>query len=141
MFGCDRFSSVCNEYPWQWSPADVGDYVTVLHARAHEHGWAELCHRVFGEYPAQVCFEHNLPVHVSENEADPRRRAFSRDEIQLLFDCFDNRVDELYAANKKAWLTTLRSRGCLWARLRFEACRTGRARPTHRPCFYSVSPE
>ena len=72
------------------------------------YGWAELCHKPFGEYPAQVCFEYNLPVHVSENEADPKRRAFSRDEVQRLFDYFDNRVDEPYAANKKAWLTTLR---------------------------------
>ncbi len=55
-----------------------------------------------------MCFEYNLPVHVSDNEADPRRRAFSRDEVQRLFDYFDTRVDELYAANKKAWLTTLR---------------------------------
>ena len=104
---------MCNEYPWLWTPADVSDYVTLLHARAHDrrgkpaakstvrgylmvirsfcrflcepgYRWAELCHKVFGEYPAQVCFEHNLPVHVSENEADPKRRAFSRDEIQLL---------------------------------------------------------
>ena len=30
------FQAVCNEYPWRWSPADVGDYVTVLHARMHE---------------------------------------------------------------------------------------------------------
>jgi hypothetical protein len=30
------FQTVCNDYPWRWSPADVGDYVTVLHARAHE---------------------------------------------------------------------------------------------------------
>ena len=131
------FQTVCNDYPWHWSPADVGDYVTVLHARAHErrgtpaakstvrgylmvirsfcsflceprYGWAELCHTLFGEYPAQVCFEYNLPVHVSENEAEPKRRAFSRDEAQRLFDYFDNRVDDLYAANKKAWLTTLR---------------------------------
>jgi hypothetical protein len=72
------------------------------------YGWAGLCHKLFGEYPAQVCFEYNLPVHVSENEAEPKRRAFSRDEVQRLFDYFDNRVDELYAANKKAWLTTLR---------------------------------
>ena len=52
--------------------------------------------------------EYNLPVHVSENEAEPQRRAFSRDEVQRLFDYFDNRVDDLYATNKKAWLTTLR---------------------------------
>jgi integrase/recombinase XerD len=131
------FQTVCTDYPWRWSPADVGDYVTVLHARAHErratqaakstvrgylmvirsfcsflceprYGWAELCHRLFGEYPAQVCFEYNLPVHVSDNEAEHKRRAFSRDEVQRLFDYFDNRVDDLYAANKKAWLTTLR---------------------------------
>lgn len=73
--------------------------------REPRYGWAELCHKLFGEYPAQVCFECKLPVHVSENEA---RRAFSRDEVQRLFDYFDNRVDERHAANKKAWLTGLR---------------------------------
>jgi integrase/recombinase XerD len=91
------FQAVCNEYPWGWSPADVGDYVTVLHARAHErrgtsaakstvrgylmvirsfcsllceprYGWTELCNKLFGEYPAQVYIEYNLAVHVTENE-------------------------------------------------------------------------
>jgi integrase/recombinase XerD len=47
-------------------------------------------------------------IHVTENEAEPQRRAFSRDEVQKLFDYFDNRVDDLYATNKRAWLTTLR---------------------------------
>ena len=27
------FQAVCNEYPWLWSPADVGDYVTVAVVR------------------------------------------------------------------------------------------------------------
>ena len=109
------FQMLCNEYPWRWSPVDVGDYVTVLHARVHEHhnrpaakstvrgylmvirsfcsflcapryGWAELCHKVFGEYPSQVCFEYNLPVHVSDDEDRSSATSLLRDEIQLLFD-------------------------------------------------------
>lgn len=131
------FQMVCGEYPWRWSPFDVGDYVTVVHGRAFDrrgqmaakstvrgylvvirgfcsflcdsrYGWPELCNKVFGEYPSQVCFEHNLPVHVSASEAEPQRRAFSREELQRLFDFLDSRVDELYRAKNKAWLTTLR---------------------------------
>lgn len=70
--------------------------------------WPDLCERIFGEYPSQVCFAYNLPVHVSDNEAEPRRRALSRNEIQTLFDYFDDEVERLYAKNNKAWLTTLR---------------------------------
>lgn len=127
------FQDVAGDYPWRWMPQDVDDYVTTLHARnggtaakstvraylmvirgfcsflcEPAYRWPDLCAEVFGEYPSQICFAYNLPVHVSDNEAEPQRRAFSRSEVQTLFDFFDDEVERLYAQNSKAWLTTLR---------------------------------
>lgn len=127
------FQAVTGDYPWRWMPQDVDEYVTTLTARnggtvakstvrayllvvrgfcsflcEPAYRWPDLCERIFGEYPSQICFAYNLPVHVSDNEAEPRRRAFSRNEIQTLFDYFDDEVERLYGKNNKAWLTTLR---------------------------------
>lgn len=127
------FHEICNDYPWHWMPHDVDDYVTALHARNGGnvakstvraylmvirgfcsflcdpgYRWPELCERAFGEYPSQICTAYNLPVHVSDNEAEPQRRAYSRNEIQRLFDFLDEEVERLYARKSKAWITTLR---------------------------------
>ncbi len=56
------------------------------------YGWAAEWSARFGAYPIQVCHEWNTAVHVQEAEADPRKRAFTRDELQAFFDHADDQV-------------------------------------------------
>lgn len=44
------------------------------------YGWAEECERRFGTHPIQVINEANAAAHVADNEAVPRKRAFTREE-------------------------------------------------------------
>lgn len=65
----------------------MGDYVTVLHARAHERRGTPAAKSTVRGYLMVI-------------------RSFCSFLCEPRY--FDNRVDGLYAANKKAWLTTLR---------------------------------
>ena len=56
------------------------------------YGWADECQDRFGTHPVQVVHEWNAAVHVHENEAEPRKRAFTLDELQALFDHADAQV-------------------------------------------------
>ena len=55
----------------------------------------------------QVCHEWNTAVHVQER-GDPRKRAFTRDELQALFDYADDQVTVIRAAGRKGWLAAFR---------------------------------
>ena len=57
------------------------------------YGWAGQCQARFGTHPVQVVHEWNTAVHVQQNEADPRKRAFTLDELQALFDHADEQVE------------------------------------------------
>src|SRR5579863_10010567 len=56
------------------------------------YGWAGQCQARFGTHPVQVVHEWNTAAHVQQNEADPRKRAFTLDELQALFDHSDTQV-------------------------------------------------
>ena len=56
------------------------------------YGWAGECQARFGTHPVQVCHEWNTAVHVQEAEGDPRKRAFTVDELQAFFDHADEQV-------------------------------------------------
>ena len=56
----------------------------------------------------QVCHEWNTAVHVQDAESDPRKRAFTRDELQALFDYADDQVGVIRAAGRKGWLAAFR---------------------------------
>ena len=45
-----------------------------------------------GAHPVQVVHEWNTAVHVQDNEADPGKRAFTREELQAFFDHADEQV-------------------------------------------------
>lgn len=119
-----RFADYVNEYPWKWSPAMVdeffGDLRSVRHARqttvrgyqtalrlfcdyvgSSEYGWCELCVELFGTHPVQVCHDWNSARHAQECESDPRKRAFSRADLQRFFDHADDEVDRLAASGRK----------------------------------------
>jgi len=72
------------------------------------YGWADQCLARFGTHPVQVVHEWNTAVHVQENEADPRKRAFTLDELQALFDHADAQVGKVRGGGRKGWLPAFR---------------------------------
>jgi integrase/recombinase XerC len=67
-----------------------------------------VCLAQFGTHPVQVCHEWNTAVHVQDAEAGPRKRAFTRDDLQALFDYADNQVTAIRTAGRKGWLAAFR---------------------------------
>jgi integrase/recombinase XerD len=126
-----RFQESTNEYPWQWTPAHVdeffGDLRSVKHAAqstirsyqaalrafcayaaSPEYGWDRVCEQNFGTHPAQVCFDWNTAVHAQANESAPKRRPFTRQELQAFFDRADDEVDRIAGLGRKGWLPAYR---------------------------------
>lgn len=118
-------------YPWSWSAQLVDEWFTDLRAvrglrgstlRGYQqalrlfcayvtdpvYDWPAECERRFGTYPVEVCHEWNTAVHVQEAEGDPSRRAFTRDELQTLFDYADDQVARIRAQGRKGWLPAFR---------------------------------
>ena len=50
------------------------------------YGWGEFCERTFGDIPSQICFEWNTPRHTTDDAAPAQRRAFTKAEMQRIFD-------------------------------------------------------
>ena len=120
------------EFPWTWRPSDIEDFLaerrsgekpislSTLRADSNavamfcsylthpSYGWGDFCERTFGDVPSQICFEWNSPRHTTDDAVPPGRRAFTRDELQRLFDHIDDLVDLEYAAGSKRWLPALR---------------------------------
>jgi integrase/recombinase XerC len=57
-----------------------------------------------GTHPVQVVHEWNTAVHASENEADPRKRAFT---VEELFEYADGLVARVRGQGRKGWLPGL----------------------------------
>ncbi|YCK38255.1 tyrosine-type recombinase/integrase [Actinomadura sp. ATCC 39365] len=125
------FSRHADAFPWQWMPQMVDEWLGDLRAIRHlrqstlrnyaeavrsfcafltdpAHGWAAECERRFGSHPIQVCHEWNTAVHLQDNEADPAKRAFTRDELQAFFDYADDQVHRVSGAGRKGWLPAFR---------------------------------
>jgi integrase/recombinase XerD len=128
-----RFQRFTNEYPWAWRADDVDEFMSELRAgrprgislstlRSYSnsismfcsylcdarYGWVELCESTFGDVPSQVCFEWNMPRHTAEDAVNPARRAFTKAELQKVFDDLDDVVDAEHARGSKRWLPALR---------------------------------
>jgi site-specific recombinase XerD len=126
-----RFFEYTNEYPWCWTPAHVDEFFGDLRSERRakqsairnyqdalrafcsyvstpEYGWDRLCEKLFGTHPAQVCFEWNTARHVQDAESDPGKRAFTRRELQDLFDRADDEVTRIAASDRKGWLPAFR---------------------------------
>lgn len=125
-----RFVGFTNDYPWQWTPADVEEWSSDLVGRGLAHstvrsyqnavslflgyvtaqcyGWDEVCQRQFGTHPVQVFHEWNTAVHRSETEARPGNRPLSRDELQVFFDHCDAEVERTAKSGRKGWLAAYR---------------------------------
>jgi hypothetical protein len=60
------------------------------------YDWPAECEQRFGTHPVQVVHEWNSAVHVAEAESDAGKRAFTRDELQALFDHADEQVARIH---------------------------------------------
>ena len=127
-----RFQEFTGEFPWQWRPVDIEEFLaerrsagrsislTTLRADSNAvgmfcaylihpaYGWPEFCERTFGDMPGQICFEWNTPRHTTDDAMPVGRRAFTKAELQRLFDYLDDLVDGEYAAGSKRWLPAQR---------------------------------
>jgi len=126
-----RFQESTNEYPWRWTPAHVDEFFGDLRSMKHaaqstirsyqaalrafcayaaspEYGWDRVCEQYFGTHPAQVCFDWNTAVHAQATESAPKRRPFTRQELQAFFDRADDEVDRIAGLGRKGWLPAYR---------------------------------
>jgi integrase len=125
-----RFLAFTNEHPWNWSPANVDEFFGDLRSasgvkqtlRNYQnalslfcdyvsdpgYGWTRVCLELFGTHPTQVCFEWNTATHIQEAEAGPGKRAFTKVELQSLFDRADDETIRIARHNRKGWLPAFR---------------------------------
>jgi integrase/recombinase XerD len=127
-----RFQEFTSDFPWQWRPADIEEFLadrrsgdrkislTTLRADSNAvamfcaylthpaYGWPAFCEHAFGDTPAQICFEWNTPRHKTDDAVPAGRRAYTKVELQRLFDYLDDLVDREYAAGSKRWLPAQR---------------------------------
>jgi site-specific recombinase XerD len=73
-----------------------------------DYGWDRMCESLFGSHPSQVVFEWNAAVHAQVGESDPRKRAFTKQELQAFFDRADDEVDRIRALGRKGALPAWR---------------------------------
>ena len=127
-----RFQEFCGEFPWQWRPVDIEDFLstrrsgdrpislTTLRSDSNAvamfcaylthpgYGWTEFCEKTFGDIPSQICFDWNRPRHTTDDAMPAGRRAFTKKELQRLFDYQDDLIDREHAAGTKRWLPAYR---------------------------------
>jgi site-specific recombinase XerD len=72
------------------------------------YGWPGECEKRFGSYPVQVITEVNSAAHVADGESEPSKRAFTRAELQALFDFADKQVGGKQTLGRKGWLSAFR---------------------------------
>ena len=125
------FMDHCNALPWEWTPLLVDEWFADLRAVRHTsrstirgyqvairgfcdyvtnpaYGWPEECEHRFGTHPIQVVNEVNAAVHVADIESEPSKRAFTRSELQTLFDYADEQVLLKRSAGRKGWMSAFR---------------------------------
>lgn len=127
-----RFQTFSGEFPWQWRPVDIEDFLaerrsgekpislTTLRSDSNSvamfcaylthpaYGWTDFCERTFGDIPSQICFDWNTPKHTTDDAVPTGRRAFTKKELQQLFDHLDDLVDHEHSIGSKRWLPLYR---------------------------------
>lgn len=127
-----RFQAFTNDYPWAWQAQDVEEYLSWLRSRPQgralstlrgyqvclrlfcgfvtdpRYGWAAECERRFGTHPVQICHEWNTASHAGEFEGAPRRRPFTRAELQAFFDHADAQVGRIAGLGRKGQVAAFR---------------------------------
>ena len=125
------FAAHADAFPWQWTPGMVDEWLGDLRSlrdlkrstiRSYSetisvfcgfvtdpiYEWAATCQERFGTHPVQVVHEWNTAVHVQDNEADPKKRAFTKAELHAFFAYCDDEVARIRAAGRKGWLPAFR---------------------------------
>jgi site-specific recombinase XerD len=124
-------------YPWQWTCAEVEAFFDQLRSaerslalstlRGYQvslrmfvefvcdkrYGWPATCLDRFGQAPMQVLHEWNSIVHAAEFEGRPGRRPLTYDEVQMLFDAADGRVQAIRRRRRKGVTAALRDTAML----------------------------
>lgn len=118
-------------YPWEWSIQDATDWLDHLrgvrglahttvrsyqgkveafctYATSSAYDWSEQAALMFGHVFSQVITEFNRATHSQEHEARPEKRAFTRRELQQLFDLMDLEHERALAAGRNGALSALR---------------------------------
>lgn len=126
-----RFLDHSQSFPWAWTHAHVEEFFGDLRGiqgarhstvRAYQnalrmfcsyvcdpdYGWDRECVALFGTHPVQVVFEWNTAAHSQSNEQSPVKRAFTKTELQGLFDRCDEEVIRLRSNGIKGWLPAWR---------------------------------
>ncbi|WP_248243322.1 tyrosine-type recombinase/integrase [Microbacterium kunmingense] len=126
-----RFRAFADCYPWSWSTPVVDEFfleLRALHGASHStvlgyqnalrmfleyltdpaYGWVQQCWDRFGDHPTQLLHEWNSARHSQAAMAEPGKRPYTRDEIQDLFDCADDRVMRIRRAGAKGWVAAFR---------------------------------
>lgn len=127
-----RFRQFADCYPWRWTATTVDEFFLELRAlkgaarstvlgyqnalrmfleylTAPAYGWGELCWSRFGDHPAQVFHEWNTARHAQDVMGSPGKRPYTRDELEDLFDCADERVLTIRRAGSKGWIPAFRT--------------------------------
>jgi integrase/recombinase XerC len=125
------FADHAATFPWEWSPALADEWFADLRAIRHcsrstvrgyqvtvrgfcdyltdpAYGWTDECERRFGTHPIQVINEVNAAAHVADVESEPTKRAFTRAELQALFDYADEQVEAKRRLGRKGWMSAFR---------------------------------
>jgi integrase/recombinase XerC len=125
------FASHANAQPWEWSAQMLDEWLGDLrgvrglrrstvpgyaasaaifcqYLTDPAYGWADECLARFGTHPVQVAHEWNTAAHVQDNEGDPRKRAFTIDELQAFFDFADDQAVKATGTGRKGWLPAFR---------------------------------
>ena len=126
-----RFLAFAGDYPWQWGPAHVDEWMVSLTGERHlapstirgyqtdlrlfseyltdaRYGWATTCEESFGMFPVAICHEWNTIAHLNDYEGDPEARPLSREELQTFFDYADGQVERAVKARRKGALAAYR---------------------------------
>ncbi|MGH4001515.1 MAG: tyrosine-type recombinase/integrase, partial [Pseudonocardiaceae bacterium] len=127
-----RFCEFAGSYPWEWTAGDVEDFTASLMSgegrlapstiRGYHlalrmfcdylldgrYGWVSQCEDRFGMIPSQVCHDYNTAAHLVDYEGRPGRRPLTYDEVQMLFDFLDSRVEVIARSGRKGALAALR---------------------------------
>jgi integrase/recombinase XerC len=127
----NAFAAHADAFPWQWTPGMLdewlGDLRTLRDLRRSTirsygetigafcsfvtdpiYEWAVTCQERFGTHPIQVVHAWNTAVHVQDNEADPKKRAFTKAELHAFFGHCDDEVARIRAFGRKGWLPAFR---------------------------------
>lgn len=131
-----RLFEYSNLYPWQWTVAELEAFIDQAGGsrrladstvRGYEvelrlfleyvtdarYGWPTTCLERFGQAPQQLLHERNTTRHRNEFEGHPGRRPLTYDEVQLLFDAADARVEQVRALGRKGVAAALRDAALL----------------------------